>query len=103
MKPIAVLLLCLSILAFAPGLSAEDNTCRLAAPPQDDVWVIVYDSDADGNRGEIIWQGIIPAGKEVAVTSSSGYIRYNYKRDKYQAYDGDIAVGCYQKRAILVD
>lgn len=89
--------------AFVPYLYAEDNSCRLTAPPQDDVWVIIYDADGDGNRGEIIWKGKIAAGQEIAVTSTDGHIRYDFTRDKDQPYEGDIAVECYQQKNILID
>jgi hypothetical protein len=93
----------ISSLAFIPCLFAEDNSCWLTAPPQDDVWVIVYDADGDGNRGKIIWQGKIDAGQEIEITSTDGHIRYDFKRDKDQPFEGDIDAVCYQKREILVD
>jgi hypothetical protein len=103
MKYAFILLFLMSSLALIPDLYAEDNTCRLMASAQDDVWVIVYDADVDGNRGKIIWKGKIAAGQEIAVTSTDGHIRYNYTHDKDQPYEGDIAVGCYQGHGILVD
>lgn len=103
MKSTIFFLLFMLSLAFVPYLYAEDNSCWLTAPPQDDVWVIVYDADVDGNRGDIIWKGKITAGQKIEVTSTDGHIRYNYKRDEDQPYQGDIAVGCYQKRSLLVD
>ena len=36
-------------------------------------------------------------------TTTDGRIRYNFTRDPNQPYQGDIAVGCYQKNSILVD
>ena len=103
MKSIRLFLLIMLGLALAPYLYAEDNTCRLMAPAQDDVWVIVHDADADGNRGKIIWRGKIAAGQEMAVASTDGHIRYDYTRDKDQPYEGDIAVGCYQNNNVLID
>ena len=103
MKPIVVSLIFMLSLTVAPCLFAEDNTCRLTAPPQDDVWVIVYDADGDGNRGKILWQGKIGAGQEISVTSTDGHIRYDYTRDKDQPYSGGISSGCYQDTNILID
>ena len=103
MKPITIMLFLISIIAIAPGLFAGDNTCRLTAPAQDDVWVVVYDADADGTRGDIIWEGKIAASQETKVYSQSGYIRYSFKRDKDQPYEGDLSVGCNQNKSIMVD
>lgn len=90
-------------LAWAPFLCAEDNSCGLSAPPQDDVWVIVYDADVDGNRGDIIWQGKITAGDKIKISSTDGHIRYDYKVDPDQPYQGDISVGCFGHRSHLID
>ena len=59
MKSIHIAISLVLILVWTPYLCAEDNTCWLTAPLQDDVWVIVYDADADGNRGDVIWEGKI--------------------------------------------
>jgi hypothetical protein len=103
MKSIPIFLAVMLLFAFAHDVYAEDNSCRLAASLQDDVWVIVYDADAHGNRGKIIWKGKIAAGQEIEVTSTDGHIRYDYTHDKDQPYEGDVAVGCYQKNKILVE
>lgn len=103
MKSTLLLLFLILSLAITPNLYAEDNTCRLVAPAQDDVWVIVHDADADGNRGKIIWKGKIAAGQEIEVASTDGHIRYDFTHDKDQPYEGDIAAGCYQKNSILID
>ena len=98
------LLICFVLsLVWTPYLCAEDNTCWLTAPPQDDVWVIVYDADADGNRGDIIWQGKIPAGEKIKVRSNNGHIRYDYKQDSDQPYQGDISAGCFGQRRLSID
>ncbi len=103
MKSIIFLFCFVLSLVWMPSVFAEDNSCWLQAPSQDDVWVIIYDADADGNRGDIIWQGKIAAGQKIEVTSTDGHIRYDYTRDKDQPYEGDIADGCYQKNNILID
>jgi hypothetical protein len=70
---------------------------------QDDVWVIVYDADSDGNRGQIIWKGKISAGEKIKVTSTDGHIRFDYKRADDQPYEGDVSVGCFGQRSLSVD
>jgi len=103
MKTLLFLITLLLNLAWTAFLFAEDNTCWLEAPSQDDVWVIVYDADADGNRGNVIWQGRISAGGKIKVVSTHGNIRYDYKTDPDQPYAGDITVGCFGQRSLSVD
>lgn len=90
-------------LAWASFVYAQDNTCWVEASSQDDIWVIVYDADADGNRGDMIWQGKINAGGKIKISSTDGHIRYNYKTDPNQPYEGDVAVGCFGQRSFLID
>ena len=89
-------------LACSPFVRAEDHICWLTAPLQDDVWVIVNDADDDGNRGDVIWEGKISAGGKIKVSSSDGFIRYDYKRAPDQSYQGNNSVGCSQQRDIAV-
>ena len=103
MKTFFSLAIILSCLEVSSALHAEDNSCWVTAPPQDDVWVKVYDSDRDGNRGPLIWKGKIEAGQEHKITSTQGHIRYSYTRDPYQPYQGENSVGCYDDRRIGVD
>ena len=103
MKSIIFLFCFVLSLVWMSSVFADDNSCWLQAPSQDDIWVIVYDADADGNRGDIIWQGKIAAGQKIEVVSTDGHIRYQYKRDKDQPYEGDIADGCYQENNIQID
>ena len=90
-------------LVWTPLLCAEDNTCWLTAPQQDDVWVIVYDADDDGNRGAVIWEGKIPAGGKVKIKSTDGHIRYDYKPAPDQPYQGDNSAGCFQQKSFTVE
>jgi len=71
--------------------------------PQDDVWAIVYDADADSTRGNVIWQGKIAAGQKMKIESKDGIIRYDYKFDPDQPYEGDVSVGCFGQRSISID
>jgi hypothetical protein len=91
------------VLSWTPAVFAEDNSCWIEAPVQDDVWVIVYDADVDGNRGDIIWQGKIPAGDKIKISSTDGHIRYEYRLDPDQPYEGDVSIGCFGQRSISVD
>ena len=99
----AIVFILLSVLILAVSAYAEDNSCRIMAGPQDDVWVIIYDADADGNRNQIIWKGKIEAGKEIPITSTDGHIRYNRASDPNQPYDGDISRACFGNNSILVE
>ena len=97
---LAVVLTCILSAEYA---IAADNSCRIMAGPQNDVWVQVYDADVSGNRNEILWEGKIEAGKKITVHSTDGHIRYNYKLDPNQPYEGDLSRGCFNKKTILVD
>jgi hypothetical protein len=97
-------LICLVLnLTWIPISSADDNTCWLSAGSQEDVWVIVYDSDDEGDFGDIIWQGKIPAGEKIKISSTDGHIRYQYKMKAHEGYEGDISADCYEQLTILVD
>lgn len=82
--------------------SAEDNSCVIVGGRQNDVWVIIYDADRSGNRGEVLWRGKIEAGQQVEIVSSEGHIRYDYTLEPNDPYKGDVSVGCFDKRKILV-
>ncbi len=103
MKSITVFLALMLIIAFSHDVYAEDNSCRIMAGPQDDVWVIIYDADTDGNPGPIIWKGKIEAGKSIPITSTDGNIRIDYTMDPSQAYDGAFQSGCFGQQTVLVD
>ena len=97
-----VIVLLLNAFWSAP-LHADDNTCLISAPDQDDVWVIIYDADDDGNRGKVIFEGKIEAGKNISITSSVGKIRYAFALKKNDGYEGDVSVDCFQKNTILIE
>jgi len=96
------LFLLLSIFWIA-SVFADDNSCWITAPPQDDVWAIIYDADVDGNRNNVIWKGKIAAGQKVKIQSTSGQIRYDYTFDPNQPYDGDVPVGCFGQQSISIE
>ena len=76
MKSILLLEVFVSSFALSFVSNAEDYSCWLEVPPQDDVWVVVYDADSGGNRGNVIWKGKIDAGREKKIATTDGHIRY---------------------------
>ena len=88
---------------FLPSLSvAEENTCYFIAPAQDDIWVIVYSATIDGTRGDVIWEGKIKARQRKKIISYTGYIRYQFKREQDQGYEGDLSRMCSGGNTILL-
>lgn len=88
---------------FATSTQAEDYSCRILGALQDDVWVIIYDADADGNRGPIIWEGKIEPRQEIPITSTDGHIRFDSTVDPDQPYGGDQSRGCYNNKRLVVN
>ena len=97
------LIIFLVSMLLAASTQAADNSCRIVGSTQNDVWVIIYDADADGNRNQIIWKGKIEAGKEIPITSTDGHIRYDRASDPNQPYDGDESRACFGNNTIGVD
>lgn len=81
---------------------AEEGTCILEA--NQDVFVIVWDHDDEGNKGRQIWQGRINQGKTVKIKSPHGQIRYSYndQPDEDQPLTGDTDRSCSGDETILV-
>ena len=84
----------LFFLSLGSQVAAAEFTCGLSAPGQDDIWVIVYEANADGDRGDPIWEGKIPAGKKIQIKCDNGHIRYQYTREEDQPYEGDVSRWC---------
>jgi hypothetical protein len=84
------------------GAEAEEGTCILEA--NQDVFVIVWDQDDEGNKGRQIWQGRINRGKTVKITAPHGQIRYSYndQPDEDQPLTGDTDRSCNGDETILV-
>lgn len=62
-------------LLAGPVASADDNTCWLEAT-NSDLYITVWDLDAEGNEMVKIWDGLLTrAGRQKLVTSN-GKIRY---------------------------
>ena len=99
---IAIALILVVALILPAMASAEDNSCVIVCDRQRDVWVIIYDADRSGNRGEVLWKGKVEADQQVEIVSSEGRIRYDYTLEPNDPYEGDVSVGCFDKRKILV-
>ena len=94
MKNLNFIIVVVFFLTLSSQVTAEDSTCWLKAPAQDDIWVIVYETNRDGDRGKIIWEGKIVAGEKKQIKSASGRIRYDYAREEGQPYEGDLGRFC---------
>ena len=103
MRSKAFVLCFVMILLGVLSVAADDNSCFLSAPAENDVWVIVHDADAEGDTNGVIWQGKIMAGQKVRIQSTSGNIRYDYRTDPDDAYGGDVSVGCYGEQSFIVE
>ena len=89
-------------LLFSPNATAEEGTCILEA--NQDVFVIVWDQDEEGNKGRQIWQGRINQGGTAKITAPHGRIRYSYndQPDEDQPLTGDTDRLCSGDETILV-
>lgn len=85
-----------------PEADAEQGTCVLEA--NQDVFVIVWDHDNEGNKGRQIWQGRINQGKSVKITAPHAKIRYSYndQPEEDQPLSGDVDRSCHSDETILV-
>jgi hypothetical protein len=90
-------------LSLGSQAAADEFTCWLCAPAQNDIWVIAYWADRDGDRGDPIWKGKIPAGGKVQIKSDTGHIRYDYAREENQPLQGDVSRRCVENKEILID
>jgi hypothetical protein len=103
MKTIIILTVFIFISLTQVSLYADDNICWIQAPLMNDVWVIVYDESVDGDRGDVIYKGKIKAGEKVKIISKKGHVRYKYKIDDTQPYEGDTSTGCFGGRSFFAD
>jgi len=86
-----------------PQADAEEGTCVLEASNKD-VFVIVFDADDEGNKGDQIWQGRINQGESAKITAPHARIRYSYndQPDEDQPLSGDVDRSCNGGESILV-
>jgi hypothetical protein len=93
------------LVGFFTGLpaAAEENSCYLKSNTQD-VFVIVYDMDREGNQGQQIWQGRINQGESVKITAPNGRFRYefNAQPEEDQPLSGGKDRWCNNLNTILV-
>jgi len=78
-----VALLAFLILISAGFLSTtqadEDTYCYLEASV--DVFVVVWSLDNLGNKGHLLWKGVVKPGKRKLIRTFDGKIRYASTRD----------------------
>ena len=102
---LAIVLAVLIAAAFFTGrdAAAEEGSCYLKANTQD-VFVIVFDMDDEGNQGRQIWQGRINQGQSVKITVPHGRFRYDYndQPDENQPLSGGSDRWCNNLNTILV-
>lgn len=90
------------MLPLGSPVGAEEYSCWLVAPDQNDVWVIVYLADTDGNRLDPIWEGKLGAGQKKQIKCDTGHIRYDYTLEKGDPYEGDHSRPCEGQNEILI-
>lgn len=100
LKPAYLLIAMIIMVIIAANSNAEDNTCRLKGPSSGEIWVKVYDVDADGMRDKLLWEGMLEATKEVPITSTHGHIRIDYRSGSDEMYSGDVSKLCVQNNVI---
>jgi len=86
-----------------PGAWAEEGTCYLKAT-NTDVFIIVFDMDRQGNKGEQIWQGRINANESVKISTPHARFVYSYnsRPDEDQPLSGGTERWCNADETILV-
>ena len=86
-----------------PVAQAEEGTCYLQAT-NTDVFIIVFDMDRDGNKGQKIWQGRINANESVKITTPHARFVYDYNSqpDKDQPLSGGNDRWCNNDETVLV-
>ncbi len=101
--PIAFLTVILTGVFAGQDAQAEEGSCYLKTNTQD-VYVIVFDMDREGNQGRQIWQGRINQGESVKITTPHGRFRYDYndQPDEDQPLSGGSDRWCNNLETILV-
>ncbi len=99
----AFLFLALTGFCVGQDAAAAEGTCILKAQSQD-VFVIVFDMDDEGNQGQQIWQGRINHGESVKITAPHGRFRYDYndQPEENQPLSGGHDRWCNNMNTILV-
>ena len=84
-------------------VQAQEGSCYLQAT-NTDVFVVVFDMDRDGNKGQKIWQGRINANQSVKITAPHGRFVYDYNSqpDEDQPLSGGTERWCSNDETVLV-
>ena len=101
--PIAFLAVVLAGVFAGQQAEAEEGSCYLKANMQD-VFVVVFDLDREGNKGGRIWQGRIDQGESVKITAPHGRFIYDYndQPEEDQPLSGGSDRWCNNLETILV-
>ena len=101
----AIVTLAILILATAAPVKADrrDLHCYLEAGTVD-VRVEVWEEDRRGNKGQVIWRGLIKAGTRQRINSRTGGIRYGATVyvDTNESPSGDTSRWCEEGQSIAV-
>ena len=103
MASFAFLSLMITVFFAGQDAAAAEGKCILKAHSQD-VFVIVFDMDDEGNQGPQIWQGRINHGGSVKITAPHGRFRYDYndQPEENQPLSGGHDRWCNNMNTILV-
>jgi len=90
-------------LVSIPDVKAAEGSCYLQAT-NTDVFIVVFDMDRDGNKGQKIWQGRINADQPVKITTPHGRFVYDYNSqpDQDQPLSGGTERWCSDDETVLV-
>jgi hypothetical protein len=101
--PIAFLAVVLAGVFTGQQAEAGEGSCYLKANTQD-VFVVVFDLDREGNKGGRIWQGRINQGESVKITTPHGRFIYDYndQPEEDQPLSGGTDRSCNNLETILV-
>ena len=89
------------VLLFSTGYTQEENFCYITTN-RNVVYVVIYELDRQGNRGDIIFGGWIEDGERIPIEAEKGAIRYNYKLTEEGPLSGDVSRWCINGNDILV-
>ncbi len=92
---VVVLIICSAMQSPLKAQEIENYYCYLVANTVD-VGVEVWENDRLGNKGQLIWRGIIRQGQRQRIYSRFGRIRYasNIYMDRKWATSGDANRWC---------
>jgi hypothetical protein len=74
-------------------LAAQDNSCWFEAVGPDDVYLIIRETPAVGEREYVVWEGWIKAYTQKYFVSNNGRVYYDYRLSS-----GDLTYGNNESR-----